>query len=96
MNTVPFKFFRQNLSKLLREAKDESVHFSRLGIVYEVKKCALPDNFTTKVCTNLEATEVPTQKPHPSWGRGSSGFNEYGCGCKKTEGKVFCGKHGRQ
>lgn len=98
-----FKEFRANMSKILRELGEESAHFTRLGVEYEVKKCAQSAKSKEKVCTNPQEVrtlaDVMAKKSvrelvEEDIKKVTLGV-PYGCGCKKEESKHLCPKHGR-
>lgn len=84
-----FKEFRANMSAILKGAGNESVHFTRLGEEYEVKKCAKVKNEI-----NLEEKIEKIREKRILWGNERDN-SSYGCGCKKEEGHPLCEKHGR-
>lgn len=75
------------MCKVLREMKGP-VSFTRLGIKYEVRKVKGEVERMKEEVKSLIENPPPLKINIPGW-------TEYGCGCKKVEGKFLCGKHQR-
>ncbi len=86
-----FKELRANMSKILRtleESGENSVHFTRLGKDWEIKKVVIEESLRNKVVKTKEEAKETVKAID------KARADVHGCGCQRL-GPSLCNKHGR-